>query len=170
VDRLQQVARDERDAHVELELALQAADGDGGVVADDLRGHLEDNLGITGLTLPGMIDEPFCSSGRKISPMPARGPEPMRAMSCAILVSDTATTFSAPDSSTSASRLACASNGSAGGSIFSLVWRVSSRRTFSANFGCVLSPVPVAVPPSGIWRTWTSAASMRSCPRRTCAA
>ena len=76
--------------------------------------------GITGLTLPGMIDEPFCSSGRKISPMPARGPEPMSAMSCAILVSDTATTFSAPDSSTSASRLACASNGSAGGSIFEL--------------------------------------------------
>ena len=77
--------------------------------------------GMTGLTLPGMIDEPFCSSGRKISPMPARGPEPMSAMSCAILVSDTATTFSAPDSSTSASRLACASNGSAGGSILSLV-------------------------------------------------
>ena len=126
--------------------------------------------GITGLTLPGMIEEPFCSSGRKISPMPARGPEPMSAMSWAILVSDTATTFSAPESSTSASRLACASNGSAGGSILSLVWRVSSRRTRSANFGCVLRPVPVAVPPSGIWRTWTSAASMRSWPRRICAA
>jgi hypothetical protein len=32
--------------------------------------------GITGLTLPGMIDEPFCSSGRYSSPMPARGPSP----------------------------------------------------------------------------------------------
>ena len=91
-------------------------------------------------------------------------------MSCAILVSDTATTFSAPESSTSASRLACASKGSAGGSIFSLVCFVSSRRTFSANFGCVLSPVPVAVPPRGIWRTWPSAASIRSWPRRICAA
>src|SRR3954453_11863116 len=71
--------------------------------------------GRTGLTLPGMIEEPFCNSGNRISPMPARGPEPISAMSCAILVSDTATTFSAPLSSTSASRLACASNGSAGG-------------------------------------------------------
>ena len=73
--------------------------------------------GITGLTLPGMIEEPFCSSGRNSSPMPARGPEPMSAMSWAILVSETATTFSAPDSSTSASRLAWASNGSAGGAM-----------------------------------------------------
>ncbi len=72
--------------------------------------------GITGLTLPGMIDEPFCSSGSASSPMPVRGPEPISAMSCAIFVSETATTFSSPDSSTSASRLACASNGSAGGS------------------------------------------------------
>ena len=42
--------------------------------------------------------------------MPARGPEPISARSPAIFVSDTATTFSAPESSTSASRLACASN------------------------------------------------------------
>ena len=46
--------------------------------------------------------------------MPARGPEPISARSLAIFVSETATTFSAPDSSTSASRLACASNGSSG--------------------------------------------------------
>ena len=120
---------------------------------------------MTGLTLPGMIDEPFCSSGRKISPMPARGPEPISARSLAILVSETATTFSAPDSSTSASRLAWASNGSAGASIFSLVCLVSSRcAPRSANFGWVFRPVPVAVPPSGIWRRATSAASTRSWP------
>ena len=47
--------------------------------------------------------------------MPARGPEPISARSLAILVSETAMTFSAPDSSTSASRLPCASNGSSGG-------------------------------------------------------
>ena len=70
--------------------------------------------GRTGLTLPGMIEEPFWSSGRKISPMPARGPEPISARSLAILVSETATTLSAPDSSTSASRFPCASNGSSG--------------------------------------------------------
>ena len=71
--------------------------------------------GSTGLTLPGMIDEPFCSSGRKISPSPQRGPLPIQAMSLAILVRETATTLSAPDTSTRASRAPCASNGSAGG-------------------------------------------------------
>jgi hypothetical protein len=30
--------------------------------------------GITGFTLPGMIDEPACTGGRLISPKPARGP------------------------------------------------------------------------------------------------
>ncbi len=92
--------------------------------------------GITGLTLPGMIEEPFWSSGRKSSPMPARGPEPISARSPAILVSETAITFSAPESSTSASRLAWASNGSSGAAIClrpdSFVRRA---RTFSANAG-----------------------------------
>ena len=44
VDRLEQVARDQRDPHVELELALQAADRDRGVVADHLRGDLQHDL------------------------------------------------------------------------------------------------------------------------------
>ena len=52
--------------------------------------------GITGLTLPGMIEEPFCSSGSSSSPIPARGPEPISARSLAILVSETAITLSAP--------------------------------------------------------------------------
>ena len=77
--------------------------------------------GITGLTLPGMIEEPFCSSGRNSSPIPARGPEPISARSLAIFVSETASTFSAPESSTSASRLPWASNGSSGGLISSPV-------------------------------------------------
>ena len=113
--------------------------------------------GITGLTLPGMIDEPFCSSGRNSSPMPARGPEPISARSLAILVSETAITFSAPDSSTSASRLACASNGSSGARTSRPSSDASRSRTFAANSGCVLSPVPVAVPPSGICATCGSA-------------
>ena len=46
--------------------------------------------------------------------MPARGPEPISARSLAIFVSETATTLSAPLSSTSASRLPWASNGSSG--------------------------------------------------------
>jgi len=120
---------------------------------------------ITGLTLPGMIDEPFCSSGRKISPIPARGPEPISARSLAIFVSDTAITRSAPESSTSASRLACASNGSSGAAICRRRDSLRSRaRTFSAKRGCVLRPVPVAVPPRGICPTCTSAARTRSDP------
>src|SRR4051812_37250146 len=66
--------------------------------------------------------------------MPARGPEPMSARSCAILVSDTATTFSAPDSSTSESRLACASNGSAGGAVFRLGCPARAPRGLAADF------------------------------------
>ena len=37
-----------------------------------------------------MIEEPFCSSGRNSSPIPARGPEPISARSLAIFVSETA--------------------------------------------------------------------------------
>ena len=69
---------------------------------------------MTGFTLPGMIDEPFCSSGSRSSERPARGPEPISARSLAILIIETATTLSAPESSTSASRLAWASKRIAG--------------------------------------------------------
>jgi hypothetical protein len=126
--------------------------------------------GITGLTLPGMIDEPFWSSGRNSSPMPTRGPEPISAMSLAIFVSETATTLSAPDSSTSASRLPWASNGSSGGRSSSPVSALIRSRTFAAKSGCVFSPVPVAVPPSGSWATCGSVLATRSRPSRICAA
>ena len=53
VQRLQQVARDQRDAHVELELALHAADRDRGVVADHLRGDLQHDLGDHRVDLAG---------------------------------------------------------------------------------------------------------------------
>ena len=52
--------------------------------------------GMTGFTLPGMIELPFWSSGSRISARPARGPEPMSRRSFAIFVSETATVFSAP--------------------------------------------------------------------------
>ena len=63
-----------------------------------------------GLTLPGMIELPGSFSGSFSSPRPQRGPEPSRRMSLAILVSDTARTLSAPDSSTNVSCAASASN------------------------------------------------------------
>jgi hypothetical protein len=37
-----------------------------------------------------MIEEPFCSSGRRSSASPARGPEPISARSLAILLSEIA--------------------------------------------------------------------------------
>ena len=126
--------------------------------------------GITGLTLPGMIDEPFWSSGRKISASPARGPEPRKRRSFAIFVRLTATVFSAPEASTSPSRAACDSNGSAGGEIVEPGRSASLARTRSANSGWVLRPVPTAVPPSGILPSRSSVDSTRAWPSRTCAA
>ena len=83
-------------------------------------------------------------------------------MSFAIFVSDTATVFSAPDASTIPSRAACASNGSAGPEICRPVSSPRIARTRAANSGCVFSPVPVAVPPSGIWPSRSSVEPTRS--------
>ena len=52
-DRVEHVAGDHRDAHVQLEVALGAGDGHGGVVADHLRGHLEHHLGDHRVDLAG---------------------------------------------------------------------------------------------------------------------
>ena len=94
----------------------------------------------------------------------------MSRRSFAIFVSETASALSAPEASTSASRAAWASNGSAGGEIVSPVSSESFARTRSANSGCVLGPVPTAVPPSGIWPTRPSVDSMRAALWRICAA
>ena len=59
--------------------------------------------GITGLTLPGMIDEPGCKAGSSISPSPASGPEFIQRRSFAILVRTTAAPRNTPDNSTAAS-------------------------------------------------------------------
>ena len=58
--------------------------------------------GITGLTLPGMIEEPACTAGRRISPKPVRGPLDSRRRSLQILDSLTAMRFSTPENSTKA--------------------------------------------------------------------
>ena len=50
--------------------------------------------GMTGLTLPGMMLDPGCRSGRLISPRPVRGPDAIQRRSLQILVSDTAITRS----------------------------------------------------------------------------
>ncbi len=58
--------------------------------------------GTTGLTLPGMIDEPACTGGRLISPRPARGPEDSSRRSLQLLDSLTAMRLSTPDICTNA--------------------------------------------------------------------
>ena len=104
---------------------------------------------MTGLTLPGMIDEPGCRSGIEISPSPARGPDPIQRRSLQILYRLTAVTRKTPLASTSASRAPAASKwfrACVSGSFMDEASRSFTRR---ANPGGALSPVPVAVPPRG---------------------
>ncbi|CAB4563940.1 unannotated protein [freshwater metagenome] len=54
--------------------------------------------GITGFTLPGIIDEPACRAGKLISPKPAWGPLDSRRRSLQILESFTAARLSVPES------------------------------------------------------------------------
>ncbi len=54
---------------------------------------------MTGLTLPGMIDEPGCTAGRVISPKPVRGPDDIRRRSSMILSRSTASPRSAAETS-----------------------------------------------------------------------
>ena len=56
--------------------------------------------GITGFTLPGMIELPGCICGRLISLKPQRGPDASSRMSLQILVSFADVRFRTPDSST----------------------------------------------------------------------
>jgi hypothetical protein len=51
---------------------------------------------MTGFTLPGMMEEPGCTSGSAISARLARGPAPSQRMSFAIFMRLTATVFRAP--------------------------------------------------------------------------
>ena len=100
-----------------------------------------------GLTLPGMIEEPGSFSGRVSSPSPQRGPEPIQRTSLAIFISEQASVLSAPLAITSASCAASAANllgADLNGSPVSFAIRAATR---SANSGCVLRPVPTAVPP-----------------------
>ena len=127
--------------------------------------------GITGLTLPGMIELPGCRSGSWISPRPVSGPEPIHRMSLAILVSETAIVRSAPEASTNPSRAACASKElTAGRNSASPVWETRTSTTFLPNPSGALSPVPTAVPPMASSPSRGSVAFTRSIPASTCRA
>ena len=118
----------------------------------------------TGFTLPGMIDEPGCRSGRAISPRPARGPEPIQRRSLAILFRLTAMVRSAPDASTRPSRAPWASKWSRGLGERQAGLPAMFEITAAAKPGGVLIPVPTAVPPSGSSATRGSVAWTRSMP------
>ena len=53
--------------------------------------------GMTGLILPGMIDEPGCTAGNVISERPARGPDDITRKSAHILAIVSANAFSTPE-------------------------------------------------------------------------
>jgi hypothetical protein len=126
--------------------------------------------GMTGFTLPGMMLDPGCRSGRKISVSPVRGPDPIHRMSLATLYSDIAMVRSWPLVSTSPSRAPCASKWSRASVSGSPVAVATSAMTRAENPAGVLMPVPTAVPPSGSSASRGSAACSRSMPCRTCAA
>ena len=110
--------------------------------------------GITGFTLPGMIDDPFCSAGRTISPRPARGPTGHPPQVVADLRQRDGDHLERPRCGDEhvPRRL--------GGEVIERllistatpddVFSPSLRRTIAAKSGCVFSPLPTAVPPSGI--------------------
>ena len=126
--------------------------------------------GITGLTLPGMIELPGCSAGSSISPRPASGPEFIQRRSLETFISATASALSWPESSTASSCEAMPSNLSAADSNFALHSTDSAFAIALPKRGSALMPVPIAVPPMGSRRMRLDASRMRASADASCAA
>ena len=158
VDRLQQVARDQRDAHVQLELALHAADRDRGVVADHLRADLQHDLGDHRVDLARHDRGALLQLGQEdLADAGARAGAHQREVVGDLGQRDGDHLQRARQLD---QRVAVGLRlervlGRRGSS--RPVSAVSCARTRAANSGCVFRPVPVAVPPSGIWPTCGSA-------------
>ena len=101
-----------------------------------------------GFTFPGMMELPGSFSGMSSSPTPHRGPEASIRMSLAIFIKDAARVFTAPLANTTASCAAKASNLLGAERKGSPVILAILAAALSAKSGCVLRPVPTAVPPS----------------------
>ena len=123
--------------------------------------------GMTGLTFPGMMEEPFCRGGRLISLKPQRGPEDMSRRSLDILDRLTAQVLTAPDTATSPSRFWVASMRSkacTSSSPVTLDRLGMMRRRYRSS---ALMPVPMAVPPMLRRRISSLARSKRAMSRCT---
>ena len=68
------------------------------------------DIGTTGLTLPGMIDEPACTAGSRISPNPPEGPDDSTIRSDAIFANEAAAVRSSAETRENTSRFCIASN------------------------------------------------------------
>ena len=123
--------------------------------------------GITGLTLPGMIELPGCTSGSTISPRPARGPEPSHRMSLAIFIRLTATVLSAPLHSTTPSSEDWAWKWLSVSITGTPSMADSLAQTAPAKSGWLFTPVPTAVPPSATSDSPAVASLSRLTPRST---
>ena len=122
---------------------------------------------ITGLTFPGMIDDPGCSDGSRISVMPVRGPLASQRRSLAILNSDTATVLRVPEALTAASLAAWASKWLSASRSGYPVMRAMSAMTAAAKPSGALRPVPTAVPPNASSSSSGSTFRRRSTPLPT---
>ena len=125
--------------------------------------------GTTGLTLPGMIDDPGCNAGSSISPRPASGPEFIQRRSLAIFINATASALSWPDSSTRSSCAARPSNLLPADSNFVFASDDSALAIAPPKRRSALMPVPMAVPPIGRRRTRLSVSDRRACAESSCA-
>ena len=100
-----------------------------------------------GLTFPGIIDDPGSFSGNCISPKPDLGPEPSNLISLAILNNEAARVFKLPETSTSVSCVARASNLFEDVLKGNLVIFLHSVANFLSKPFFEFRPVPTAVPP-----------------------
>ena len=125
---------------------------------------------ITGFTLPGMMLEPGCTAGSVSSARPQRGPLFMSRTSFAILTRLAAVEFSAPLAHAAPSCAPCASKWLRASVKLEPVILPSSAAMRRPNSGCVLSPVPTAVPPIASSRKSGSVAFTRSIEWWTCEA
>ena len=150
-DRLEQVAGDHREHHVELEAARGAGERDRRVVADHLGADLEGGLGDHRVDLAGHDARP----GLEVLQVDLGEPGRRAAAHPAQVVADLdqarrRTSCSAPLSSTSESWVPCASKWFARlGELAAGVVVQVARSPCSAKPAGVLMPVPTAVPPSG---------------------